>query len=67
MTEVKDDYKLVLTKINSVRVKPIKLEEEADTRPVRGADLISDCFANIFLCAKKKKGKSTVIMTLLKS
>jgi hypothetical protein len=37
-----------------------------DKRPPRGAELFSDPFSNIFLCAKKKSGKTTTIAHIIK-
>lgn len=53
------------TKINNIVVKPIRVKEEKK-KPPRGEALFSEAFANIFLCAKKKSGKTSVINTILK-
>lgn len=37
-----------------------------DTRPVRGADLFPEVYSNIFICSKKKSGKTTVIHNILR-
>jgi hypothetical protein len=52
--------------INSETVKAIPPPKGLDLRPVRGSNLIPECYANIFLCAKKKSGKTSVIFKLLK-
>src|SRR4051812_25241889 len=52
-------------KINKRKVKPIKLLEPEDDRPVRGFDLFAEPYANIFLCARKKSGKTSTINTIL--
>jgi hypothetical protein len=52
--------------INSETVKAIPPPKGLDLRPVRGSSLIPECYANIFLCAKKKSGKTSVIFKLLK-
>ena len=54
-----------LKQINDKVVKKIYLPDE-DPRPVKGYDLCPEVFSNIFLCAKKKSGKSTVVFNLLK-
>ncbi len=49
-------------KINSEKVLPVKfIEKEQDKRPLRGASLFDEIYANIFLCARKKSGKTCVI------
>lgn len=56
---------ITLTKINNHTVQAIPLPQN-DCRPVRGKDLISDCYSNIFLCAKKKSGKTSALFHILK-
>lgn len=41
-------------KINDVKVDKVPLLSKEDKRPVRGAALFPEIYANIFLCAKKK-------------
>lgn len=49
-------------RINKEAVKAVKfIDEEEDKRPVKGADIFPEIYANIFLCARKKSGKSCVI------
>jgi hypothetical protein len=49
-------------RINKEAVKPVKFVDEVDDkRPVKGADIFPEIYANIFLCARKKSGKSCVI------
>jgi hypothetical protein len=49
-------------KINSEKVLPVKFsEKDKDKRPLRGASLFDEMYANIFLCARKKSGKTCVI------
>ena len=50
-----------LTTINNIVVKPMKTPNDDDKRPPRGYKLISEPYANIFLCSKKKTGKSSVV------
>ena len=50
-----------LKKINNEIVKPMKTPDDLDKRPPRGKDLISAPYANIYACAKKKTGKSSVV------
>jgi len=53
-------------KINNVQVKKVQLHEVEDHRPVKGADLFEEIYANIFLCAKKKSGKTSTIYKIVK-
>lgn len=54
-----------LRKINRQQVRAIPLPEN-DNRPVKGGDIIANAYANVFLCAKKHSGKTSVIFHLLK-
>jgi hypothetical protein len=66
MTEVKEVRKaLQTTKINNVAVKGVKHLEEEDKRPVKGAELISELFANVGIVAQKMSGKTSLIATML--
>lgn len=53
-------------KINNVVIKPIKLDQIDKSKQV-GIEYVDDLYANIFLCAKKKSGKTTVLFNLLKN
>ena len=57
---------ITLKKINDKVVKKIFIPEE-DTRPIKGVDVCPEVFSNIFLCAKKKMGKTSATFTLLKN
>lgn len=54
-----------LKQINDIRVKPIK--KQKDNLPIKGYDMFTEPYCNIFLCAKKKSGKSTVVFNILKN
>ena len=54
-----------LKQINKQRVKAIPIPDE-DTLPIKGFDLCEEVYANIFLCAKKKSGKTIAIFKLMK-
>lgn len=56
---------IVLKTINHHKVGAIPLPFEL-SRPVRGAEVCTEAFANIFLCAKKKSGKTSSLFHLLK-
>lgn len=53
-----------LEKINNEKVKPIKLEKVEQSK-VKGGCLF-DLYSNIFICAKKKSGKTSLISTIIK-
>lgn len=56
---------ITLKQINNQQVKAIPLPE-IDPRPVKGCDICSEIYANIFLCAKKKSGKTSALFKILK-
>ncbi len=58
-----------LHKINNENVTPIKDTQDGNTdhRPIKGENLFSEIYANIFIVAKKKSGKTTVINKIVKS
>lgn len=53
-------------KVNNIKVKPIKPIKPKDTRPFKGRDLFEDPYANVFICARKKSGKTSVTGTIMK-
>lgn len=56
-----------LKKINDEVVLPFKnAVKDVDTRPVRGASIFPEPYPNIFLCARKKSGKSICIQNIIK-
>jgi hypothetical protein len=56
-----------LVKINNATVNQLpNYESKEDKRPILGADLFPELYSNIFLCAKKKSGKTTVIYNIIK-
>ena len=55
-----------IKKINNEVVKAVPLLEPEDTRPVLGANLFPINYSNIFLCARKCSGKSSVIYNIIK-
>ena len=54
-----------LKKINKQTVKAIPIPNE-DTRPIKGFEICEEVYANIFLCAKKKSGKTSAIFKIIK-
>jgi hypothetical protein len=56
-----------LQKINHEKVKPIKINNLAnDNRKWKGHKLFENNLSNIFLCARKKSGKTSTIYKILK-
>lgn len=51
-------------KLNSVKVKPLVVSQ-ADTSKIKGADLFPSLYYNLFICSKKKSGKTSLINTIL--
>lgn len=57
---------ITLKKINDEVVVPLKVGGSKDMRPVKGEKLFSEVYANIYLCARKKSGKTVVIQKIVK-
>jgi len=55
-----------IKKINDEKVKPINLPK-IDVDRIKGNKLFPELYANIFLCARKKSGKTNCIFKILKS
>jgi hypothetical protein len=56
-----------LQKINDVKVVPVLHGGNTDTRPVKGAELFPEVYANIGIIAKKKSGKTQVINKIIQA
>ena len=54
-----------LQHINDKVVKAIPIPDE-DKRPIKGFDICEEVYANIFLCAKKKSGKTSALFKIMK-
>jgi len=54
-----------LQQINNQVVKAIPIPDE-DVRPIKGYDICEEVYANIFLCARKKSGKTSALFKILK-
>lgn len=52
-------------RINNQKVKAIPIPDE-DKRPIKGFDICEEVYANIFLCARKKSGKTSALFKILK-
>jgi hypothetical protein len=55
----------MLKQINQVKVKPIPLPV-INKENIRGYDLFPEIYSNVFLCAKKKSGKTSTIFHILR-
>ena len=59
---------ITLRQVNKELVKPIVIKginDNLDKRPIKGAKLFPELYANIFLCAKKKSGKTVVASKII--
>ena len=56
---------LSLKQINDKLVKKIYIPDD-DTRPVKGYDICQEVYSNIFLCARKKSGKTCALFKIIK-
>lgn len=54
-----------LRQINEQVVRAIPIPDE-DRRPIKGYDICEEVYANIFLCARKKSGKTSALFKILK-
>ena len=57
----------MLRQINNVKVGAIPIIGGGDSRPIKGEELFSEVYANIFICAKKNSGKTSTIYKIIKS
>jgi len=59
--------KVHFQRINSKTVKICPRLKPVDERPIKGADMFPEIYCNVFLCARKKSGKSTVVYNIIKN
>ena len=59
-------YKMETQQINNVVVKPIPIPK-IPLENIRGSDMFPEIYANIYLSAKKKSGKTSVIYNIIKN
>ena len=57
---------ITLKKINNETITPLKIAGATDNRPVLGQNLFPEVYSNIYLCARKKSGKTVVIQKIVK-
>lgn len=60
------EHSITLTKINDTVVKPIKTGKEKDTRLPKGYKMFQEPLPNIGIIAKKKSGKTNVVVNIVK-
>jgi hypothetical protein len=53
-------------RVCDVLCKPIPTKKEEDKRPIRGQNILHELYANVYLCAKKKSGKTSTIYQIIK-
>jgi hypothetical protein len=58
--------KRIINNDKRLLVKPIQFHEAEDKRPIKGGKIITELYSNIFLCAKKNSGKTTIVAKLLR-
>lgn len=58
---------IVAKTINHEMVGEVPLLHDKDTRPIKGEALFPEIYSNIFLCSKKKSGKTSTIYKILNS
>lgn len=54
-----------IKKINDVEIRPVPLQK-LDKKDILGSELFDEIYSNIYLCAKKKSGKTSVIYNIIK-
>lgn len=54
-----------LKKINDIKVTPMKIPK-IDPKKIKGYDMINELYANVYMVAHKKSGKTTCIFNILK-
>lgn len=59
-------HSITLTKINDTVVKPVKTGKEKDTRLPRGFKMFPEPYPNVGIIAKKKSGKTNVVVNIVK-
>lgn len=57
--------KFIKKKINDEFVKPILIGKGNSSKKIKGEKLFSEIYANIFLCGKKKSGKTSTLYKIL--
>lgn len=50
--------------LNKVKVKPLVISNQ-DTTTIKGAELFPSLYYNLFICSKKKSGKTSLINTII--
>lgn len=56
----------MLRRINNSKVNPVKIPH-VDKTKIKGHDMFGELHANIFICSKKKTGKSSLVWNILKN
>lgn len=56
---------IIEKKINNIQIKPLVLTNNIDPQKIKGSKLIPFLYTTVFLCAKRKSGKTSVLAELL--
>ena len=58
---------ITIKKINDTIIKRVKLKDDNNNhKPIKGFALFPELYSNIFICSKKKSGKTTVLYNIIK-
>jgi len=50
--------------LNKIHVKPLTITNQ-DTSPIKGSELFPSLYFNLFICSKKRSGKTSLINTII--
>jgi hypothetical protein len=53
-------------KLNNVSVKPVVVHDNNESEKIKGYKILPFAFYNLFICSKKKSGKTSLINTIVK-
>lgn len=53
-------------KINNISVKPVVVHDNNESEKIKGYKILPFPFFNLFICSKKKSGKTSLISTIVK-
>jgi hypothetical protein len=55
-----------IDKVNNVCVKPVIVQDNNEAEKIKGFKIIPFAFYNMFICSKKKSGKTSLINTIIR-
>jgi len=56
---------IIEKKINNVQIKPLVITNAIDPQKIKGSSMVPFLYSTVFLCAKRKSGKTSVLAELL--